>query len=327
MDNVHTVGVPRRLHSDRLQLLGLVAAGLLALAAPAWLALLLGIAMALVFPSAWNERAAKGSSATLKLAVVGLGAGVNLTMALRVGLEGMGFAVAGITLALTVGYFAGRKLKVAGDVAWLIAVGTSICGGSAIAAAAPALAAKREDTSAALATVFLLNAVALLVFPMLGRAFELDATQFGRFCALAIHDTSSVVGAASAFGSESLEVATVTKLARALFIVPVTATMAIVSRSRKGRAQARGGVNMPWFILGFVAVAALFTFAPPLAPIGLIVTKVSKVLFCGALFLVGLGFTRGTLSRLGLRPLVLGVLLWTALSVGTLTAIKLGVVV
>jgi uncharacterized integral membrane protein (TIGR00698 family) len=206
----------------------------------------------------------------------------------------------------------------------LICAGTGICGGSAIAALAPAIAAEPAETSASLATVFLLNGVALLIFPPLGTLAGLDAHAFGLWCALAIHDTSSVTGAAMSHGAEALATATTVKLARALWIVPVTLALGWwFARGEVGRAGARRGVKPPWFIAGFVALSALFTFVPVVAPAAPWILRGARGALTLTLFFIGAGLDRSAVRAVGARPFLLGLLLWLVIASGTLAAIKL----
>lgn len=287
---------------------GLAAVTLLATGAPSWAALLVGMGLALVSgrpaPAAlrtWTPR-------VLQLAVVALGAGMDLDTVLRVGASGALLTAASLVAALVAAAWLGRWLGVEKDAAILLGVGTAICGGSAIAAVAGVLRPKPEHSSVALGVVFLLNAVGLLLFPPLGHALGLDEPAFGRWAALAIHDTSSVVGAGLAYGPTALEVATTTKLVRALWIVPVTLGLALVER-REGM----GSIKWPWFILGFVGAAALFSWLPALAPLAGAVQGLGKRAMVLALFLIGLSLSRETLRKVGLRPLALGVVLWILL--------------
>jgi uncharacterized integral membrane protein (TIGR00698 family) len=260
--------------------------------------------------------------------VVGLGAGMSLGVVAHASAAGAVAAAAGIAVALVAGVLLGRLLGVSRHAALLVALGTAICGGSAIAAASPAIGANEDDTSMALVTVFVLNAVALFLFPVVGHAVGLDAQRFGMWCALAIHDTSSVVGAASSYGTGALEVATVAKLARALWIVPVTVALAL----HRARVAPRGAghgtpgprARHPWFIAGFVAAAAIVTVFPVLAPAGKVVAAIAHRGLALTLFAIGLGLTRGALRRAGVKPLVLGVVLWAALAGGSLYAITRG---
>lgn len=262
----------------------------------------LGIAISLFFGNPRPELARKWAHRLLQASVIGLGAGMDLPVVARVGLHGLGYTALTIGAALGLGYGLTRLLRVRKDTGTLISVGTAICGGSAIAAVAPAIGAADEDTGVALAAVFALNAVALFAFPLVGHAVGLTEDQFGLWSALAIHDTSSVVGAAAKYGDHALAVATAAKLARALWIVPVT--LAIARRAKP-----------PWFILGFVAAAALAPLCPPAAAA---ISRSAHGLLLLTLFLVGLGLSR---EALRLRPLVMAVLLWAALAGTTLLAI------
>jgi uncharacterized integral membrane protein (TIGR00698 family) len=288
-------------------------------------ALVLGLFIALTVGTPWQAHLAGWTHRTLAWSVVGLGAGMNLAVVGRVGLHGLVSTVASILGALSLGHVLGRRLGVKRNVALLIGVGTAICGGSAIAAVAPTIKAKQEDISVALATVFVLNSVALLVFPALGHHLHLSQEDFGLWCALAIHDTSSVVGAASEYGQRALEIATTTKLARAFWVVPLTLGIAFGrARLAKGSERATAQPKLPWFIGGFVIVAALVTYVPALVAPGHTIALFARRLLNVTLFLVGLGLSRDALKTLGVRPLVQGVLVWLGLGFGTLGALLLG---
>jgi len=275
--------------------------------------LLTGLVLALVFGNPYLTWTRPSVHRLLTLAVIGLGAGMDLRVVARVGLDGVGYTVAGIALCLTLGWLLAKALRVQGTTGLLISVGTAICGGSAIAAVVPVVRAKENEASVALGTVFLLNAVALFVFPAVGRALSLGESQFGLWAALAIHDTSSVVGAAVAYGGKAVEVATTVKLARALWIVPLTLAIAFFYRRTTGEA-AQGKAKRPWFILGFVLAAALVTYVPVLAPAGQLVSVVSKQALVLTLFLIGSNLTRQALQAVGLRPFLQGVLLWISMA-------------
>jgi uncharacterized integral membrane protein (TIGR00698 family) len=255
---------------------------------------------------------------------------MDLAVVGQVGLHGLGYTALGIGSALVLGTLLGRALGVARDTSLLVTVGTAICGGSAIAAVAPAIGAKEHDVSMALVTVFLLNAIALFVFPAIGHALHLGQDSFGLWCALGIHDTSSVVGAAGQYGERALEVATAAKLARALWIVPVTFVIATVRGRERARAGGAGSVagtpKRPWFIAGFLAVAALVTFVPALRETGLLVSAGAHRLLAVTLFLMGLGLSRAALRSLGFRPLLQAVALWAVLAAATLGVIVSGVI-
>ncbi len=316
---------PRRFDLRPVLVVGLGAATLLPWISPA-VALLGGVALALTVGNPFPARTRAVAQRLLTGSVVGLGASMDLGVVLEVGLRGIGVTALGIAAALALGTLLGRLLGVSRHASLLVTLGTAICGGSAIAAAAPAIGAADEDVSVALVTVFVLNAVALLVFPAVGQALALDPERFGLWCALAIHDTSSVVGAASQAGERALEVATAAKLARALWIVPVTFGLAL-HRSRQ--AARRGALGegapitprRPWFIAGFLATAAIVTAFPALRPLGDTVAGLAHRGLALTLFAIGLGLTRPALRNVGVRPLAQGILLWAALAIGTLVLV------
>ncbi|MFL5389099.1 MAG: YeiH family protein [Myxococcales bacterium] len=305
----------------------IVAAGLASLlpSVPSALALTAGIAIAVFFGNPIADRTKTLSRKLLPLAVIGLGGTMDLPAVLRVGARGIGYTIVGISVTFALGFLLMRVLKVTRRTGLLIAAGTAICGGSAIAAAAPVLGAQDEEISVALGTVFVLNSVALLVFPVVGHYFSLDQHSFGLWAALGIHDTSSVVGASLQYGREALEIATTVKLARALWIVPLTIYLARASRRAATPGAARTA-QRPWFILGFLAVAALASFVPQLHGAGELVAAGSRRALVLTLFLIGLGLSRKTLKAVGLRPLVLGVVLWLTMACGTLAAIRTGLI-
>jgi len=290
---------------------------------PAAAALAVGVVLTITLGNPLATRTRALSRKLLPAAVVGLGGAMDLPAVLRVGARGIGYTVLSIGITLALGVLLTRLLTVARRTGLLIAAGTAICGGSAIAAVAPVLGADDDEISVALGTVFVLNSVALLIFPPIGHWFGLDQAGFGLWAALGIHDTSSVVGASMQYGPKALEIATTVKLARALWIVPLTLGMARVAHKTP---STRTGAQRPWFILGFLAVAALASFVPALRPSGLFVAAAARRALVLTLFLIGLGLSRKTLRAVGMRPFVLGVLLWIALGVGTLAAIRAGLI-
>jgi uncharacterized integral membrane protein (TIGR00698 family) len=293
---------------------------------PPWAGLPVGTALALTLGNPCAAATNKVSKWLLQLAVVGLGAGVNLAIVARVGLQGLGYTVIGLLGTFAIGTFLARRLRLTRRMGALICAGTGICGGSAIAAVAPAIQAEPAETSAALATVFLLNGVALLVFPPLGSLAGLDPHAFGLWCALAIHDTSSVTGAALAHGQEALATATTVKLARALWIVPVALALGwwfARERTASGAPRKRG-VKPPWFIAGFVALSALFTFLPVAAPAAPWMVRGARIALTLTLFFIGAGLDRAAVRSVGARPFVHGLLLWLIVGSGTLAAISAG---
>lgn len=288
------------------------ALALVAFGAASWLALVAGMALALAFGRPAPPQVKSWTSRVLQWGVIALGAGMNLEVVLRVGASGALLTAVSLTLTFVVGTLIGRVLRVPADVSLLLNVGTAICGGSAIAAVASVVKPKAHEMSVSLAVVFLLNAVALVVFPPIGHALGFSEPMFGRWSALAIHDTSSVVGAALTYGPTALAVATTTKLARALWIVPVTLAIALLRQRQSAAGLA--GIKWPWFIAGFLAAAALFTWVPALAPLEPYVTEVAKRLLVLALFLIGLSLSRDALRTVGWRPLAQGGLLWVVVA-------------
>jgi uncharacterized integral membrane protein (TIGR00698 family) len=286
---------------------------------PAGIALALGIGAALAFGNPHAGPIKSLASRLLGVAVVGLGAGTNLQVVAQTGANGLVITLVGITATMTAGYLIGKALRVADDCSLLITTGTAICGGSAIAAMAPAIKARGESISVSLVTVFCLNAVALFIFPPWGRWLGLSQDQFGLWAALAIHDTSSVVGAASQFGDRALEVGTTVKLARALWIAPLVIVVnAVLSR----RAGAGFKPAMPpWFIFGFIIVSALVTFVPGLSAAGAGVAAMAKRLLVMVLFLIGATLTREHLVKAGFRPFIQGFFLWVLVTASTLAFI------
>lgn len=282
-------------------------------------ALVAGVAFGLLVGTPEPARVKQWQTWLLQASVVGLGAGMNLAVVARAGVSGLGQTLVSLTLTLGVALLLARGLRTERTTSLLIGVGTAICGGSAIAAVAPAIGAKSHQSSVALVVVFLLNAVALVVFPPIGHAVGLSQHEFGLWAALAIHDTSSVVGAALQYGPEALEVGTTVKLARALWIIPLTLVLA---RFWPRDADAKAGAaKRPWFILGFLVMAALVTWVPALAGPGKWVAMAARQLLVATLFLVGAGVSREALKHVGVRPLVLGVVLWVLVGGATLAVL------
>ena len=289
------------------------------------LGLLFGLVLALAIGNPYLEKTSKLVPRLLSLSVVGLGAGMDLAVVARVGARGVLYTAAGISLALALGALLTRMLGVGRVVGTLISVGTAICGGSAIAAVVPVLRAKDHEASVALATVFLLNALALFVFPPIGRGLALDDGQFGHWAALAIHDTSSVVGAAVSWGGAAVPIATTVKLARALWIVPLTFAVAFW-HARASGAVAQEKVKLPWFVVGFLLAAALVTYVPEARQAGHAIAGVAKQALVVTLFLIGSNLSRASLAAVGARPLLLGVLLWILVATGSVGAVLLHLV-
>lgn len=287
--------------------------------------LVLGIAVALGLGNPHAAAMKKLTPRLLQAAVVGMGFGMNLRTVAAAGVHGFGYTLAGIAACFAVGALLRVLLGVARDVGLLVTVGTAICGGSAIAAVVPTIGASDEDSSVSLGVVFVLNAVGLLVFPWVGHALGIDEARFGVWAALAIHDTSSVVGAASQYGRHALEIATTIKLARSLWILPLTAAIG----AWRGRERAGDAVRVqrPWFIAGFIAAAALATFVPVVSDIGPVLARAARQLMVLTLFFIGAGLSREALAKVGARPLALGVLLWAFVAAASLGAIRAALIV
>ena len=280
-------------------------------------ALAVGLAFGLFFPHPYNLESKKISKWLLQASVVGLGFGMNLHQVLRAGRSGFVYTVLGISFAMVAGMGLGALLEVEKIPAFLISTGTAICGGSAIAAVGPITQASDEEMAVSLGTVFVLNSVALLIFPMIGAALKLTQSQFGLWAALAIHDTSSVVGAAAKYGTAALAVATTVKLARALWIVPLALATALAR-------HAKAKIPWPWFIAFFCLAAVCNTYLPAGAQAYGLLVRIAKIGLTATLFLIGSGISVGTLKTVGHKPLVLGILLWLLVSAGSLWLIRVG---
>jgi len=279
------------------------------------IALLLGFITANLFGQPFGKALSKATKVLLQVSVVGLGFGMNLHSAIKAGSQGILFTISVIAGTLLLGYLLGRALKTDSKTATLISSGTAICGGSAIAAVSPIINANEKQVSVALGTVFILNSIALLIFPAIGHALHLSEEQFGMWSAIAIHDTSSVVGAASKYGPKALEIATTVKLARALWIIPISLGIIAVTGKQSGK------VKIPYFILWFIIAMALNTYLSPIAPISPYIVLAAKSGLTLTLFLIGSGLSFKALQAVGPRPLVLGVALWIIISISSLWVI------
>ena len=281
------------------------------------IALLAGITfgLSLEHPYASDSRAL--AKFLLQASVVALGFGMNLHEVLKAGRSGFLYTALGIGFALAAGFLIGKLVSVRGTTSYLISAGTAICGGSAIAAIGPILQAGDEEMAVALGTVFILNSVALFIFPSIGGHFHLSQSQFGLWSALAIHDTSSVVGAASRYGNEALVVATTVKLARALWIVPLALATAAVRHSRSK-------IQIPWFIFLFCLAAVINTYGPQEPRLSQMFFQIGRLGLTVTLYLIGTGISRATLKEVGWRPLAQGIFLWILVGVTSLYFIRAG---
>ena len=293
-------------------------------AASSWVtppvALFLGLAFALLCGQAFPKFNKKCSKKLLQYSVVGLGFGMNLQASLQSGKEGMAFTIVSVIGTMLIGWFIGRKLlKVDRDTSYLISSGTAICGGSAIAAVGPVLKAKDTEMSVALGTIFILNAIALFIFPVIGHSLDMTQQQFGTWAAIAIHDTSSVVGAGAAYGEEALEVATTIKLTRALWIIPLALATSFIFKSKGQK------ISIPWFIFFFVLAMVFNTYVLSTtemgAQIGSFVNGLARKSLTVTLFFIGASLSVDVLKAVGVKPLIQGVLLWIVISLSTLAYI------
>ena len=250
----------------------------------------------------------------LQASVVALGFGMNLHEVLRAGRSGFLYTAVSITVAMLMGLGLGYLIRVEKKSAFLISAGTAICGGSAIAAVGPIAEASEEEMGVSLGAVFILNSIALFLFPLLGHVFHMTQAQFGLWSALAIHDTSSVVGATAKYGATALAIGTTIKLARALWIVPLSLVTAITLKSK-------ARIKWPWFILFFCLAALLNTLLPAFNPTFGVLNHLGKIGLTVTLFLIGTGLNKETLRNVGLRPFVQGLVLWIVVGTGTLALI------
>ena len=280
-------------------------------------ALFLGLAFALLCGQAYPAFNKKVSKKLLQYSVVGLGFGMNLHASLASGKEGMMFTIVSVVGTMVMGMLIGRKLlKMNRDTSYLISSGTAICGGSAIAAVGPVIKAKDSDMSVALATIFVLNAIALFVFPVLGQWLGLTQQEFGTWAAIAIHDTSSVVGAGAAYGEEALQVATTIKLTRALWIIPLALVTSFIFKSEGKK------VCIPWFILWFIVAILINTYLLDAVPqVGKAISGLARKGLIITMFFIGASLSTNVLKAVGVKPLVQGVLLWLVISIGSLAYI------
>lgn len=282
-------------------------------------ALTAGILFGLSFAHPYISESRGVARILLQSSVVALGFGMNLHEVLKAGRSGFAYTAVGISFALLVGLALGRALQVQSKCSFLISSGTAICGGSAIAAIAPIVEADEHEMAVSLGTVFILNSVALLIFPPIGSALHLSQAQFGLWAALAVHDTSSVVGAASKYGAQALVIGTTIKLARALWIVPLALATAAVKHHRSR-------ISYPWFILFFILAAVLNTYAGMVSHLSAQLFTVGRLGLTATLFLIGSGISRATLKEVGWRPMLQGVLLWLAVGLTSLYCIHTGLI-
>lgn len=284
------------------------------------IALFLGLVFALLCGKAYPSFNKKMSKKLLQYSVIGLGFGMNLQASLASGAEGMTFTIISVAGTMLIGWFIGRKLiTVERNTSYLISSGTAICGGSAIAAVGPVIKAKDTEMSVALGTIFILNAIALFIFPIIGHWLGMTQEQFGLWAAIAIHDTSSVVGAGAAYGEEALKIATTVKLTRALWIIPLAIATSFIFKTKGQK------ISIPWFILWFVVAMIINTYLLNLSETGIMIgnfiNSLARKSLTLTLFFIGASLSVDTLKAVGIKPLIQGVLLWIVISLSTLAYI------
>ena len=281
--------------------------------------LFIGLVFALLCGQAYPTFNKNVSKKLLQYSVIGLGFGMNLQASLASGKEGMLFTIISVVGTLLIGIFIGCKiLKLNRNTSYLISSGTAICGGSAIAAVGPIIKAKDTDMSMALATVFILNAVGLFLFPVLGHWLGLSQQDFGTWAAIAIHDTSSVVGAGAAYGEEALQVATTIKLTRALWIIPLALVTSVIFRSDGKK------ISIPWFILFFIVAMLINTYLLADYPeVGKFIAGIARKGLIITMFFIGASLSVDVIKSVGIRPLLQGILLWIIISAASLAYIIL----
>jgi uncharacterized integral membrane protein (TIGR00698 family) len=321
-------GTPTKIFNARsIFFLGLLLAGSGLVSPP--VALVGGIAFGFTVVHPYRKEASSLAKLLLQISVILIGFGINLQQVVHAGKSGFLYSAISICSAVVLGLLLGKLFDVGGKASYLITLGTAICGGSAIAAIAPIMDANEEEISVSMGTVFLLNSVALLLFPLIGWWLHLSQNQFGLWAALAIHDTSSVVGAAAKYGPQALAIGTTVKLARALWIVPVSLiTAAYMGRvvRRGGRTEHQAGVNVPWFIFLFVAASLLSTYLPRFMGTYLDLNRLGKAGLTATLFLIGTSLSKKTLQAVGIKPFLQGVSLWILLGMASLIAVDMGLI-
>jgi uncharacterized integral membrane protein (TIGR00698 family) len=278
-------------------------------------ALFMGLIFAFIFENPFPKFNKKCSKYLLQVAVVGLGFNMNLYESLRSGSEGMMFTIVSVIGVMCLGVLLGYWMHINRKTAYLISSGTAICGGSAIAAVGPVLRANENEMAVSLGVIFILNAIALFIFPPIGHMLDMSAQQFGTWAAIAIHDTSSVVGAGQEYGPEALKVATLIKLTRALWIIPLAIVTMFIFRDKQSK------VSIPWFIFLFIIAMLINTYAPLPEALGSSIVWIAKRGMIVTLFLIGAGLSLKTIKQVGVKPLLLAIALWIIIGVSSLLVV------
>lgn len=278
-------------------------------------ALLFGVLVVNVFGNPFVTFNHKAITFLLQFSVVGLGFGMNAGTAFSAGKEGFLLTIFSIFATLILGTLIGKLFRIDKKIAHLISCGTAICGGSAIAAIAPVIKSDEKQTSVALGVIFILNSAALFVFPYIGHQLDLSQKDFGLWCAIAIHDTSSVVGAANKYGAEALQIATTVKLARALWIIPISVLTALIFKNKNSK------IKIPYFIGLFIVAMLINSYVPAISIIAPHIVSVAKIGLTITLFLIGATLNITTLKSVGVKPLLQGISLWIFIAALSLIAI------
>ena len=279
------------------------------------IALFLGLAFALIFKNPYPKFNKKTSKYLLQASVVGLGFGMNVTESLKSGGEGMLFTIASVIGVMVLGVLIGKWLHLNKKASYLIASGTAICGGSAIAAVGPIVKANEHEMAVSLGVVFILNAIALFIFPAIGHFFELSEVQFGTWAAIAIHDTSSVVGAGEAYGPIALQTATLVKLTRTLWIIPLAIVTMFIFRDKTSK------ISIPWFIFMFILAMVINTYCSLPQQLTSSLLWIAKKGLVLTLFLIGASLSLSTIKAVGIKPLILAVALWIIIGIGSFVVV------
>ena len=279
------------------------------------IALFLGLAFALIFKNPYPKFNKKTSKYLLQASVVGLGFGMNVTESLKSGGEGMLFTIASVIGVMVLGVLIGKWLLLNKKASYLIASGTAICGGSAIAAVGPIVKANEHEMAVSLGVVFILNAIALFIFPAIGHYFELSEVQFGTWAAIAIHDTSSVVGAGEAYGPIALQTATLVKLTRALWIIPLAIVTMFIFRDKTSK------ISIPWFIFMFILAMIINTYCNLPQQLTSSLLWIAKKGLVLTLFLIGASLSLSTIKAVGIKPLILAITLWIIIGIGSFVVV------
>lgn len=280
------------------------------------LALFMGIAFALTMRHPYHSISSKTSKYLLQISVVGLGFSMNIHQSLQSSSDGMMMTIVSVTGVIAIGYLLGRWFGIDRKLTYLISSGTAICGGSAIAAISPVIRANENQTSMSLAVIFTLNAIALFIFPSIGHLLNLTEHQFGMWSAIAIHDTSSVVGAAKSYGDQALVVATTVKLTRALWIIPLALASTLFFPIKDG---GKRRISIPWFIFLFILAMVINTYLPLNVTLGSVISVLSHKSLSVTLFLIGTALSINAVRKVGMRPIILALVLWFLISIASLT--------